>query len=1006
MVKFPRNNIFIMIIFVSHSSSDNSILHIIKQKIEDHGITCWNSEAYIMPDEKNVSATLKNAVDNCDVFLLLWSKRAKESQYVRDEIHWISEKQNKHKSTYVICVDTELPRELFQDPFYLELNKKSIDEIFQIIMDDIKKKNKLTFEDQIERFKKEVIEHYETFPDMPIIQNFRKFDGFHQYVEQPFINMENGERGDDVLQYAQDRILKYIGNIKEEQNEIKKLKDDNEKSKTKLSSKKLEEKISKIKKEKIIVIVGDYGSGKSALCNRLMYKLCGNTEYFVSPIFIPLGNLTDDKNTASNLVNDIHSFITKNYGIKVTQDKFVKAIQDGQITFVLDALDEMSFKIDGESAQRNLQHVLELSKNCPVLLTSRHTYITGNMHKDVVKYKEFVKLYDFEQDEIDKFVDLLFKDDEDKADEIKKVMNNEKVKELARKPLFLDIMCKNFDLLKEHITKIINEVVVMRIVTDQWIKHDVSKKYENDVDEIINERQEISEILAMVQYKNHGPIRIDAIKLELSNEFGRANAKQRDGLDRYLKDARDSTFLVKEDDDRFKFILNPIMEYFVACRIIRTISSGGKQRIIKEINQIYSEAVFDFIKNIIDLEWTVKPHFLTKFTIDDPIRAKLINSESKHKKLIDILKKAQKERSTDCFANLVKILHITNLLPDKPDLSNLNLDHLSIPEASLNNSTLANAKLVNSNLQRVSLRDSNLVGVNLDNSNLEHANLINCDMTKSSLNDASMSEVILNKTSLAGAKLKNINLHGAKMNECNIKDADATNANLSNADLRKMIARKTIMVKVDLSNSILNASIMNGANLKGADLSNANLNDVDLSDADLRDAKLNNILTRKIILRNSKLQFAHLNGAVLNNADLSYSNLNDADLSDVDLRGANLTGVKLRRAKLINANLIGVILNDADLSNAILDGSNLSHSTIEKTEFVHASMIGTNLNSSKLKNVNFNKSNLSDINMKKSHLENISFKKTILDKADLRNVNLINTNLHEASSMIDAIIDN
>lgn len=142
-------------------------------------------------------------------------------------------------------------------------------------------------------------------------------------------------------------------------------------------------------------------------------EICQDDYKNYIPIFIPLGQLPKHNDLKDHLKIDIREFIAKEYKFTISADQFDKELVDGNFIFILDALDEMSKKLDSDIAQRNLNHVLTLSKNSMTLLTSRHTYIsTAIERKLLIDYNRLIKILDFSEKEIEKYLHLYFGDEE------------------------------------------------------------------------------------------------------------------------------------------------------------------------------------------------------------------------------------------------------------------------------------------------------------------------------------------------------------------------------------------------------------------------------------------------------------------------------------------------------------------------------------------------------------------------------------------------------------------
>lgn len=98
--------------------------------------------------------------------------------------------------------------------------------------------------------------------------------------------------------------------------------------------------------------------------------------------------------------------------------------------------------------------------------------------------------------------------------------------DLPQKPLFLNVICEKFDELKQFFP--INESVILQVLTNGWIKHDVENNIEGveERKKVTNERERISEILACKTYEKGLPIGISEImtevKVELQYEYSQA----------------------------------------------------------------------------------------------------------------------------------------------------------------------------------------------------------------------------------------------------------------------------------------------------------------------------------------------------------------------------------------------------------------------------------------------------------------------------------------------------
>jgi uncharacterized protein YjbI with pentapeptide repeats len=176
---------------------------------------------------------------------------------------------------------------------------------------------------------------------------------------------------------------------------------------------------------------------------------------------------------------------------------------------------------------------------------------------------------------------------------------------------------------------------------------------------------------------------------------------------------------------------------------------------------------------------------------------------------------------------------------------------------------------------------------------------------------------------LSGMKFLGADLVDADFTGSKLEGADFTGAQLSGATFFGADLRRTKLIRCDLRRAD-----MRGALVHGADLS-----DSDLTSADLREG----IIARKS--DKGELIAVRHDALVVNAGDASFrgSNLSGAKMGSIvgvaaDFSYANMKNVKLVRAHLKQAIMIGCDLSGADMSGANLEGADLRG----------AIMIGTN----------------------------------------------------------------
>ncbi|GCA74385.1 secreted effector protein PipB2 [Microcystis aeruginosa NIES-2520] len=284
------------------------------------------------------------------------------------------------------------------------------------------------------------------------------------------------------------------------------------------------------------------------------------------------------------------------------------------------------------------------------------------------------------------------------------------------------------------------------------------------------------------------------------------------------------------------------------------------------------------------------------------------------------------------FLNQAKFYKISSFNPLKRDLQppQKDLKDADLTRADLRKADLRGVDLTGANLEGADLRGANLEGAKLDKTELKGVLFdkeTKLDVKPQKLIDAK-AYYIENKNpdnpgDLVGIDLSNRDLEKTALQGVNLTGAKLEKVNLIGADLQGAILSSATLLKADLSRSNLSQSYLNFANLEGANLSGADLKKADLIGANLKNARLKSYLDAKTNLQDAVLikailESADLKDAVLINANLMMANLPGANLKQADLRQANLEHADLRAADLTEADLSGANLENADLRGANL----------------------------------------------------------------------------------------
>lgn len=354
---------------------------------------------------------------------------------------------------------------------------------------------------------------------------------------------------------------------------------------------------------------------------------------------------------------------------------------------------------------------------------------------------------------------------------------------------------------------------------------------------------------------------------------------------------------MREKNEKYRFILNPVNEYFVAHRIVSDLRNNKIPSFFKHVNIIKSPEIFDFIRGIIDIGWSIRPHVFDKIPDELRMNDTLRRYENVSNIVYTLINDVRNGKYPEKAGNLVKILYMSGNLPARPDLHGLDLTGLD-----LSNSNLKGADTNYGTYNEINLRGSNLSGAKLNGAKLIKAKLSGADLTGADL---------------TGADLKGADLSNVDLRKTNITETNFTDASLRNANLTSVAAVKTKLNNSDLSFSILagadltRARSVTGAKFVGVDLRNTKLPTylygVNFRDANLVKLTLDRFDLSRCDLRDADLTNARLQFATIKNADLRWSKIIDADLFKATLGGSKMYGADLSGTSLTDADISGVI---------------------------------------------------------------------------------------------------
>ncbi len=147
-----------MKIFISHSKKDNTIVYRTLKILDDNKIPHWVDLEQIGMSS-SVNKEINDALYSSSHFMLMWSKDASKSSFVKMEYNAVITPDYKDKIKMIILKidDTKLPP-LLSDRKYYHIKEKSLEEILENLVCEIKESQ--IIDERHERFDKYLDESF------------------------------------------------------------------------------------------------------------------------------------------------------------------------------------------------------------------------------------------------------------------------------------------------------------------------------------------------------------------------------------------------------------------------------------------------------------------------------------------------------------------------------------------------------------------------------------------------------------------------------------------------------------------------------------------------------------------------------------------------------------------------------------------------------------------------------------------------------------------------------
>jgi len=494
-----------------------------------------------------------------------------------------------------------------------------------------------------------------------------------------------------------------------------------------------------------MLLLGDYGTGKTTVCMRFAYLFAKKYLQFGSRQRIPLLVSLRDYAHGPGARQLITDFLVNKCNVRINYDIFKKMNRLGKFILILDGFDEMAARVEPSVTIDLIQNLNELMvTGSKILLTGRPGYFPSQNELESsfrsglpvdpyekvyaeriekeVPYFRHLYILPFKHEQV---VQLLSKREDElwsagriTCDQvIKTIETTYNLLDLAERPVLLDIIVKTIPKLSSRLKRV-NAQRLYEIYTDFWIQREETKRRK-----LISKKDKLlfmEELAFQMFLKEKLVVNYIGLSPTIKEYF---HIQESAKLDYFVHDIRTCSFLNRDSAGNYYFAHKSFMEFFVASKLANEIRNGtnwhfGRKRLTPEIsNFIIQSSIFEK---------------------DQETIYKWLTSTKKS------------EGGLYTATNALALLLISGR-----DFSNVNFSN------------------------------KNFEGLDLREKNFKKANLINCKLSRCNFSGANLEGALFEGADLSGALLNATNLSCANLRHSSLRGANLTNCNLENTDLQK-----------------------------------------------------------------------------------------------------------------------------------------------------------------------------------------------------------------------------
>lgn len=490
----------------------------------------------------------------------------------------------------------------------------------------------------------------------------------------------------------------------------------------------------------LLVVLGDFGSGKTFLLHELALRLARRDAATV-PILVELRKL--EKTRSLDALLGQH-FIPERGMKRFDYDAFRYMLEEGRVALLFDGFDELALRVTYETATEHLDTVLQAAiGKAKVVITSRTQHFRNDQEVvtalgERVRQRGFrlARLLPFDEPRIRQFLANRFDDTEVAKDWFELLGDVKDLLGLSHNPRMLSFIADipEQDLRDAERGGAITSATLYRVLLEKWLGHEIQRAGLDAGLPAASRWKAVTELALLLWPRKERSIAIGEIPAAILHEVARL-AERPMGDDSVVFKLGSGTLLSRDEEGRFSFIHQSIVEWLVANAAAEDIRKKRDCALLAAgaMSELMAEFLLALASPDLALAWACD-------TLSSPT-SEIASANANL--LLRRLQLTARQISRVGDLEPVKLtfdMSRQNLRGrDFSDTSHLRaavLEEADLSEASLVRADLTGTTLTNAQLRRANLEGAILRGADLRGADLSFARLLGADLTNAKLDGA------------------------------------------------------------------------------------------------------------------------------------------------------------------------------------------------------------------------------------------------------------------------------